>query len=202
MKRIIFFLLFLNFSFGFADNLDTIENVINKAKSIKAEFTQISKIKGFEEESKFDGYLYISKPDKIKIEYVSPEKNIIFVENNKVIIYNPKDKQAMISQLSNQFIVVKLFNIIASNESFKKLFNIINEEKNNKEISITLKPKNDNQLESVKLTFLNKSYKLKQIKIVDKEGNQIIVNFKRFEFINKKLPLEFKLPEGVQIFYQ
>ena len=202
MKKIIFFLLFLNFSFGFADNLDTIENVINKAKSIKAEFTQISKIKGFEEESKFDGYLYISKPDKIKIEYVSPEKNIIFVENNKVIIYNPKDKQAMISQLSNQFIVVKLFNIIASNESFKKLFNIINEEKTNKEISITLKPKNDNQLESVKLTFLNKSYKLKQIKIVDKEGNQIIVNFKKFEFINKKLPLEFKLPEGVQIFYQ
>ncbi len=202
MKKIIFFLLFLNFSFGFADNLDTIENVINKAKSIKAEFTQISKIKGFDEESKFDGYLYISKPDKIKIEYVSPEKNIIFVENNKVIIYNPKDKQAMVSQLSNQFIVVKLFNIIASNESFKKLFNIINEEENKKEISITLKPKNDNQLESVKLTFLNKSYKLKQIKIVDKEGNQIIVNFKKFEFINKKLPLEFKLPEGVQIFYQ
>jgi len=202
LKKIIFFLLFLNFSFGFADNLDTIENVINKAKSIKAEFTQISKIKGFDEESKFDGYLYISKPDKIKIEYVSPEKNIIFVENNKVIIYNPKDKQAMVSQLSNQFIVVKLFNIIASNESFKKLFNIINEEENKKEISITLKPKNDNQLESVKLTFLNKSYKLKQIKIVDKEGNQIIVNFKKFEFINKKLPLEFKLPEGVQIFYQ
>ncbi len=202
MKKIIFFLLFLNFSFGFADNLDTIENVINKAKSIKAEFTQISKIKGFEEESKFDGYLYISKPDKIKIEYTSPEKNIIFVENNKVIIYNPKDKQAMVSQLSNQFIVVKLFNIIASNESFKKLFNIINEEKNNKEISITLEPKNDKQLKSVKLTFLNKSYKLKRIKIVDKEENQIIVNFKKFEFINKKLPLEFKLPEGVQIFYQ
>ncbi len=201
MKRLFLGILFI-FNLSFGGTLEEIEKVIHSSKSIKGEFTQISKIEGFDEESKFKGKLYISKPDKVKIEYTFPEKNIIFVEDDKVIIYNPKDKQAAVSNLSDQFIVVKIFNIIAKNENFEKLFDVKEKKKNKKGIIVLLVPKENKDLKSVKIVFSNNGYKIKEIEIIDKENNKIDLVFKSFEYLKKHIPIEFKLPEDVQLFYQ
>ncbi len=201
LKKILILVLF-TFAISFADTLEKIESIIQNSKSIKAKFTQISKIEGFDEESKFEGLLYISKPDKVKIEYVFPEKNIIFVEKDKVIMYNPKDKQAAISKLSDQFIVVKIFNMIAKNQSLTQLFNVKEKKENKNELIVYLLPKDNKQLKSLKIVFLKKNYKIKEIEIIDTENNKVLLIFKNFEYLDKKIPLELKLPKNVQIFSQ
>ncbi len=200
LKKLLILVLF-TFGIGFADTLEKIESIIQKSKSIKAEFIQISKIEGFEE-SKFKGFLYILKPDKVKIEYFYPEKNIIFVEKNKVIIYNPKDNQAAISELSDQFIVVKIFNMIAKNQSFKELFDVKKKEENKNNIIIYLIPKENQQIKSLKIIFSKKNFKIEKIQILDTENNKISLIFNKFEYLNKQIPVKFKLPKDVQIFRQ
>ncbi len=202
MKKlfILFFPIFF-FQICFADSLSKIEDILKKSKSIKAEFIQISEIEGFGE-SKYRGILFISKPDKVKINYTSPEENIIFVERNKVIIYNPKDKQAAISNLSDQFIVVKIFNLIAKNQNFTDVFKINKVEEKNNKIIVYLLPKENQQLKLLEITFSKKNYKIKEIKIVDTENNKITLIFKNFEYLKENMPIDFNLPKDTEIFNQ
>jgi outer membrane lipoprotein carrier protein len=204
LKKIFYIFLFTIFvlKISFADVLKDIENIIHKSKSVKGEFIQISKIKDFDEKNEFKGILLISKPDKVKIKYTYPEENIIYVEKNKVIMYNLKDNQAVISNLSNQFIAVKIFNMIAKNQSFTELFNVNKKEENKKEIVIHLSPKKNEQIKTLKIIFSKKDYKIKKIEIVDIESNEIIIIFNKFKYLNKSLPLNFNLPSDTQVFYQ
>ncbi len=198
-RTLALFLAVLVYNISEASILDKIQEKIQNSKGIEAEFIQISEIKDFNHKSTFKGYLYISKPDKVKIQYVSPEPNIIFVNGKETIVYNPVEKQAVISELPDQFIVVKIFKLIAEGKDFTQLFDVVKVEEKKNRIVLNLLPKNDKQLKSLSISFSSKNYLIKELDIEDKERNKIKVRFKKFRYLDKPIDIDLKLDKDVEI---
>ncbi len=197
MKKILLSFLF-SFSFSLAGEIfDAFYKKLSTTEGIKGDFTQETYINGTSEKQTFKGILYAEKPDKIKIEYLTPIKQIVYVEKDKVIVYTPEENQAVISKLPEDFITVKIFKSLSSGKMLKEIFSSLKEQKNSNGYTIQLKPV-DKSISDVSLN-LKKDFKVNKINIIDKEGNRVIIIFDKFDYLSKPVEIGLKLPEGVEV---
>ena len=197
MKKILLSFLF-SFSFSLAGEIfDAFYKKLSTTEGIKGDFTQETYINGSSEKQTFKGILYAEKPDKIKIEYLTPIKQIVYVEKDKVIVYTPEENQAVISKLPEDFITVKIFKSLSSGKMLKEIFSSLKEQKNSNGYTIQLKPV-DKSISDVSLN-LKKDFKVNKINIIDKEGNRVIIIFDKFDYLSKPVEIGLKLPEGVEV---
>ena len=197
MKKILLSFLF-SFSFSFAGEIfDAFYKKLSTTEGIKGDFTQETYINGSSEKQTFKGILYAEKPDKIKIEYLTPIKQIVYVEKDKVIVYTPEENQAVMSKLPEDFITVKIFKSLSSGKMLKEIFSSLKEQKNSNGYTIQLKPV-DKSISDVSLN-LKKDFKVNKINIIDKEGNRVIIIFDKFDYLSKPVEIGLKLPEGVEV---
>ncbi|MBI3596964.1 MAG: outer membrane lipoprotein carrier protein LolA [Nitrospirae bacterium] len=63
----------------------------------KAEFEQVTQIEGFDSPITSRGTLYIKKPDKLRWDYLEPNRHQILVNEQKIWIYTPEQKQVIVS---------------------------------------------------------------------------------------------------------
>lgn len=66
----------------------------------KAEFEQVTRIEGFDSPIQSRGTLYIKKPGKLRWDYLKPNQHQILVNDQKVWIYTPEQKQVIVSRFS------------------------------------------------------------------------------------------------------
>jgi outer membrane lipoprotein carrier protein len=66
----------------------------------KADFEQVTQIQGFDTLIKSRGKLFIKKPDKLRWDYLEPNRHQILVNEKKIWIYTPEQKQAIVSPFS------------------------------------------------------------------------------------------------------
>jgi len=62
--------------------------------SLKATFTQEVIFKNADIKKKINGSIAYKKPDNLKVEHVSPRKQLIITDRKKIFIYKPEDKIA------------------------------------------------------------------------------------------------------------
>jgi len=199
--RKILILLLLTFSLSYASTyLDKFENKIKNISSIRGKFLQINTIEGFDQPQTFIGELYATKPDRLKIVYKDPYRQIILVEGRKSTVYTPEEKQAVISDLSEDFIIVKIFKILMENRSLKEIFSLDEEKNTDEGILISLVPKNEKGIKKVDL-IIKKDLKIYKIKIYG-EDSTVELQFPDIEYLDKKLDLRLDLPEDVEIIRQ
>jgi outer membrane lipoprotein carrier protein len=199
MKNIpLLFLLFFYVSFG-GEVFKSLEKKLTSCNYIEAPFHQKTRIEGLDEKENtgFTGKLYISKPDKIKIEYTEPLHQIIFVEGNKSIIYTPEENQAVISKLPEDFLVVKIFSDLSKNKGIGDTFFVKEEKKLSDGYLLLLQPE-DKKIKKVLLT-LDKNKNITKIKIIDTENNMVIIEFDYFKCLQEGGDLSFSLPKDVDI---
>ncbi|MBK3332269.1 outer membrane lipoprotein carrier protein LolA [Persephonella atlantica] len=199
-KFAVFLLLFSVCSFAFAETLDKLQNKINSYSFIQARFTQITYMKDLQQIERFEGKVYISKPEKVKIIYQKPLKQIYFIDGDSLTIYTPEEKQAIKSKIDKHFFIAKIFRAISSKEGLKKLFSVEKEEKKGNTIDLVMKVKGDEEIKKVEM-LLDKDLDIKQIIVWDSEGNRMGLNF--YDLVYKKEPqnIYIKLPQDVEIIY-
>ncbi len=200
-KKIILFLILTVFSISTAGEvLKSFEEHLKKVKSVRGKFLQITTIEGFDEPQTFIGEIYITKPDTLKIIYKDPFKQIILVKGSQSTIYTPEEKQAIISKLSEDFIIVKIFKHMIKNKSLKEIFKVKEEKKTKEGVLIVLEPIEDKEIKKVELIIKNKN-KLYKLKIYGKDST-VELQFAEFEYLDKKLELNIDLPADVEIIRQ
>jgi outer membrane lipoprotein carrier protein len=71
-----------------------------QTRDLQAEFTQSTKIEGFATPIKSGGRMYIKKPGRLRWDYLDPNVEEIYVNQNDVMMYVPEHKQVLVGKLT------------------------------------------------------------------------------------------------------
>lgn len=71
-----------------------------KTKDLQADFSQKTKIEGFERPVVSSGKVYIKKPGRLRWDYLDPASEEIYVNQDDVKVYVPEHKQVLIGKLT------------------------------------------------------------------------------------------------------
>jgi outer membrane lipoprotein carrier protein len=99
--------LLLCFTMAEAATEDRVKEIVNKVEAryrgtsdLMADFSQTTTVKGFATALKSAGRVYLKRPGKLRWDYLEPNLEQIFVENDQVRFYVPEHKQVLTGQLS------------------------------------------------------------------------------------------------------
>lgn len=71
-----------------------------KTKDLQADFTQKTRIEGFERPVTSSGKVYIKKPGRLRWDYLDPANEEIYVNHDDVKVYVPEHKQVLVGKLT------------------------------------------------------------------------------------------------------
>jgi len=71
-----------------------------KTKDLQADFSQKTKIEGFERPVMSSGKVYIKKPGRLRWDYLDPASEQIYVNHDDVKMYVPEHKQVLVGKLT------------------------------------------------------------------------------------------------------
>ncbi|NPA52932.1 MAG: outer membrane lipoprotein carrier protein LolA [Aquificae bacterium] len=193
MVKKIFLTLLLIFSLSKANSFEEFIEKAKKHKGVYIEFTQISLIEGFDQQT-FEGKAFILKDKKIKIEYTSPQKQYILIEGEKSITYIPSENQVIITKLDQDLALIDIFKLLSGALELEKIFSI----KAEKDKYILL-PKNPKIKEIKKIVIHFKDKKPHEIKLYDTENNVVIIKIKKIKYLDSEPNLDINYPIDVEI---
>ncbi|WP_297887451.1 outer-membrane lipoprotein carrier protein LolA [Sulfurihydrogenibium sp.] len=200
-KYLILTLIFFNLSFG-QDFLSEFQKVINKSKGFEAELIQKTYQSGFNNPDTFIGEVKATKPLTVKIDYKKPYQQTIFMNKEKIILYNKEQNQAIITSPQNSLLITDVISMFIDNTPIDKIFKVIQTKEFGKFITIDLKPKNSDDIKSLQITVEKEKYIPKTITAIDTDNNKIELQLENFKYYNNLVNLEFKLPKNVEIIQQ
>ena len=194
----VFFLLVFSFSSGGV--LDNLQEKLKDVYSIQSNFLQRTYMPDLEQPEEFKGKIFITKDQKIKINYEEPLKQVYFLDRDQLAIYTPEDKQVIRSHLTDQFFLLRIFRAFISEKGLKSLFNVEKEIPKGNFIDLFLSVKGDSKIKKVEI-LLKKDLTVHKITVWDKEGNRMEISFYDFRYSKKPLKLYIDIPEDVEIIY-
>lgn len=200
-KYLILTLIFFNLSFG-QDFLSEFQKVISKSTGFEAELIQKTYQSGFNNPDTFIAEVKAIKPLTVKIDYKKPYQQTIFMNKEKIILYNKEQNQAIITSPQNSLLITDVISIFVDNTPINKVFKVIQTRESGKFITIDLKPKNHDDIKSLQITVEKEKYIPKTIVAVDTDNNKIELQLENFKYYNNLVNLEFKLPKNVEIIQQ
>ncbi|MDH4082132.1 MAG: outer membrane lipoprotein carrier protein LolA [Nitrospira sp.] len=71
-----------------------------KTKDLQADFSQKTKIEGFDRPIMSSGKVYIKKPGRLRWDYLDPASEQIYVNQDDVKVYVPEHKQVLVGKLT------------------------------------------------------------------------------------------------------
>ncbi len=77
-----------------------IQTRYEKTKDLQADFTQKTRIEGFERPVTSSGKVYIKKPGRLRWDYLEPANEEIYVNHDDVKVYVPEHKQVLVGKLT------------------------------------------------------------------------------------------------------
>ena len=193
-----------------------VQDRLNKTISIRSEFEQKNFIKSLGARTTSRGFLYIKKPEKIKIQYTKPQKQVFVSNEDSVWIYTPKFKQVLHRKisLSKQNInpIIFLSKKINLTDEFE--ISLVDTKmkrdkfwKNRKPLILKLVPKKSNQkFAKIGVKFLKIHIDSFDYKIHVFEYTDSMDNVSKFEFLNlvenediEDNVFEFTNPENIDV---
>ncbi|MCX7738193.1 MAG: outer-membrane lipoprotein carrier protein LolA [Hydrogenothermaceae bacterium] len=195
MKTILITILLLfSFSYSYSqENLvQWLEGKISSSHGIEGEFTQ----KTFQGNSKtpevYSGNLIAYKPFNSKINYTKPFEQTLYITKERVILYTPSEKQAIISKRDTEIFIEDVMAIFLNTKPIRAVFDIQVEGS-----KLMLKPKSSSDMKNIEITVKNDT--IQNITMIDIENNKVEIMFKTFRFLTKKENINFEIPTGTKI---
>ena len=131
-----------------------------------------------------EGVFYISRPDKLKFDYINPFRSSL-ITNGKTTYYYDIEMDELTTIPSKK---TPLLFLLKKKNSIKELgFDVVSIEKKDGKVYVTTKNKEINELEDKNVIFVfdNNIEKLIGISIEDDMKNRIYVNFSNIELNGK-----------------
>lgn len=202
MKRfIVIFLILFDLSFG-QDFFTEFQKAVLNSNGFESQIIQKTYQAGFSNPDLFTGEVKASKPLTLKIEYKKPYQQIIFMNKEKVILYNKEQNQAVITSPKNSLLITDIISIFVDNKPIDKVFKVIQTKEINKTVILDLKPKNYDDIKSLQLIVEQETFKPKKVVAVDTDENKIEIEFENFKYFKNMVNIDFKLPQNVEIVKQ
>jgi len=180
--------------------VDRLRSTYKDVSDMTADFTQRSSIEGFDEKV-FSGRLYLKKPGMVRWDYLKPEKQNIFIKGEKAILYLPRQRQAIVQNLSENPEAEPALGLLSDIERWRELFHIKVEEGKTDPIRLELRPKKMPHIERVLVDLQKETFYIQGLTLFEKGGNRVSFVFSNIR-PNRDLKegfFDFKIPGGIEV---
>ena len=181
-----------------------------KTKDMQADFSQKTKIEGFERPVMSSGKVYIKKPGRLRWDYVDPATEQIYVNQDDVKVYVPEHKQVLVGKLTQMAASKAPLELLQGAAKLEESFEIEPTTGKDRGVGstplITLIPKAKEQestqnLQKIIVEVFPKTYFIRTVSLYEISGNVAV-----FEFSNLKPNVglgsevfDFKTPSDVEV---
>ncbi len=174
-----------------------IQKAYENIKDISGGFTQKSYLKDLKRTDTYSGRLFIKKPQKMKVIYKGENPAEIFINNDSVVIYQKKEKQAYKSAFDGNTYGQTPIVLLSGLGKMQEEFSVT--EKNGR---LFLKPKKPmGTIMSLEVETSDGEFPIKALTIHDSASNRITITLKDIKIntgIDDKV-FEPSLPKGTAI---
>lgn len=189
----------------------SLDDIIKKVESryavsgFSAFFFQASTIKAMEITDSASGKAFFKRPDKMRWEYETPDRQTIITNGHTLWVYRPEDNQVMVGKAPSFFKDGKGFSFLSDMESVKKKFNILLEDKDEDHTHVLkLLPKEKTFDVSVIYLFVStKTFEVVKIVTYNSYEDETRIEFKDIVFKQKldESLFNFNIPQGIEVLY-
>ncbi|THJ16678.1 MAG: outer membrane lipoprotein carrier protein LolA [Nitrospira sp. CG24B] len=181
-----------------------------KTKDLQADFSQKTKIEGFERPVASSGKVYIKKPGRLRWDYLDPATEQIYVNQEDVKVYVPEHKQVLVGKLTQMAASKAPLELLQGAAKLDESFEIEPTRGRDRGVGgmplITLIPKAKEQestqnLQKIVVEVFPKTYFIRTVSLHEVSGNVAV-----FEFSNLKPNLglgnevfDFKIPADAEV---
>lgn len=181
-----------------------------QTKDLSADFKQTTKIEGFATPILSSGRMYIKKPGRLRWDYVDPNVEEIYVNDNDVKMYVPEHKQVLVGKLTQMAASQAPLQLLQGAAKLEEQYRLDHDRAGEKGAGgvplIHLLPKQDGNeavrsVTRIVVEVQPKTYFIKRVSIHELSGN-----ISTFEFTNLKPNsglksglFEFTVPPGVEV---
>ncbi|OQW33125.1 MAG: hypothetical protein A4E19_07220 [Nitrospira sp. SG-bin1] len=181
-----------------------------KMKDLQADFSQKTKIEGFDRSVTSAGKVYIKKPGRLRWDYVDPATEQIYVNQDDVKMYVPEHKQVLVGKLTQMAASKAPLELLQGAAKLDESFEIEPTPGKDRGVGglplITLIPKAKEQestqnLQRIVVEVFPKTYFIRTVSLHEVSGNVAV-----FEFSNLKPNVglgnevfDFKAPPDAEI---
>jgi len=187
------------------------DDIIQKVESqyavsgFSAFFFQASTIKAMEITDSASGKAFFKRPDKMRWEYETPDRQTIITNGHTLWIYRPEDNQVMVGKAPSFFEDGKGFSFLSDMESVKKKFYILLEKEAEDDTHVLkLLPREKTFDVSVIYLFVStKTFEVVKIVTYNSYEDETRIEFKDIQFKQKldESLFNFNIPEGVEVLH-
>lgn len=181
-----------------------------KTKDLQADFSQKTKIEGFERPVTSTGKVYIKKPGRLRWDYIDPATEQIYVNQDDVKVYVPEHKQVLVGKLTQMAASKAPLELLQGAAKLDESFEIEPTAGKDRGVAgtplVTLIPKakeheSTQNLQKIVLEVFPKTYFIRTVSLHEISGNVAV-----FEFSNLKPNLglgnemfDFKPPADAEV---
>lgn len=181
-----------------------------KTMDLQADFSQKTKIEGFERPVTSSGKVYIKKPGRLRWDYLDPATEQIYVNQEDVKVYVPEHKQVLVGKLTQMAASKAPLELLQGAAKLDESFEIEPTRGRDRGVGgmplITLIPKAKEQestqnLQKIVVEVFPKTYFIRTVSLHEVSGNVAV-----FEFSNLKPNLglgnevfDFKTPADAEV---
>ncbi len=181
-----------------------------KTKDLQADFSQKTRIEGFERPVMSAGKVYIKKPGRLRWDYLDPATEQIYVNQEDVKVYVPEHKQVLVGKLTQMAASKAPLELLQGAAKLDESFEIEPTRGTTRGVGgmplITLIPKakvqeSTQNLQRIVVEVFPKTYFIRTVSLHEVSGNVVV-----FEFSNLKPNLglgnevfDFKTPADAEV---
>jgi outer membrane lipoprotein carrier protein len=181
-----------------------LEKRLNSINTLKADFKQFYYSTGVQEPLLGQGQLFIRRPDRMRWEYNSPEKQIFVVKEDKFWLYFPEDNQLIRNATESEVQESEILGLLSGNfsilERYQVEFNPFPSQKK-KVYQLKLTPREESQFSYLLLEIDGKNWMIAKAIFFEPIGSKLEYHFERVR-IDEKIPEEIfdlKIPPDCEI---
>jgi outer membrane lipoprotein carrier protein len=181
-----------------------------KTKDLQADFTQKTRIEGFERPVVSSGKVYIKKPGRLRWDYLDPANEEIYVNHNDVKVYVPEHKQVLVGKLTQMAASKAPLELLQGAAKLDESFEV--EPAQGKErgvgglLLLSLTPKAKEQestrgLQRIVVEVFPKTYFIRTVRLQEANGNVATFEFSDLKpnvGLGREL-FDFKAPPDVEV---
>jgi outer membrane lipoprotein carrier protein len=181
-----------------------LENKLSSITTLRANFRQFYYSAGVQEPLLGQGQVFIRRPDRMRWEYSSPEKQIFLVKDDKFWLYFPEDNQlirnATESEVQESEILGLLSGSFSISERYQVEFNPFPSQRK-KVYQLKLTPREESQFSYILLEIDSENWMILKAIFFEPIGSKLEYHFSQVR-TGQKIPdeiFDLKIPPGCEI---
>lgn len=194
---------------GVGDLVQKVDARYARIQDLQADFTQKTTLEGFTTGFTSEGRLYLKKPGLLRWDYLQPNEEQIYVDDDQVMMYVPEHQQVIKGRLTQMAASKGPLALLQGVGTLSRQFEVIessdSSKKENDLPTVTLIPKTvEDEIPTIKKIVLQlspDSYVIQGITLFEVSGTISHIMFKNI-LINQKLSpsiFNFKIPPDVVV---